>query len=322
MRHWYALFEARWRRWHGVSVRSRWAILGGKLVTPVAAKAPPFWVWNSAMRQLYMSAYHLSPALLPHYLEALHRYRIEYLWGYSSALHALAEAALELATVVPMKVAIANAEPLLSYQRDAIERAFDCPARETYGMAEAVCAAGECEAGQLHLWPEAGVLEVLDEEGAPVTGGAPGQFICTGLVNEDMPLIRYRVGDRGAVPKEETTCSCGRKLPVLPGLEGRCDDVLVTPDGRRVGRMDPVFKGGMPVREAQIIQVAADHIRVKVVPASGFDLRCESDLRRRVKERLGDLLVDVEKVPEIPRGPGGKFRAVVSLVGDRNSRES
>lgn len=322
MRRWYALFEARWRRWHGVSIRSRWAILGGKLVTPVAAKEPPFWVWNSAMRQLYMSAYHLSPVMLPHYLEALHRYRIEYLWGYSSALHALAETALESGTVVPMKVAIANAEPLLPYQREAIERAFDCPVRETYGMAEAVCGAGECEAGQLHLWPEAGVLEILGEDGAPIAGGTPGEFVCTGLVNEDMPLIRYRVGDRGVAPQEHMTCSCGRKLPILPGVDGRCDDVLVTPDGRQVGRMDPVFKGGMPIREAQIVQVARDHIRVKVVPAKGFDRAWEADLRARVKDRLGDMVVDVEQVWEIPRGPGGKFKAVVSLMGRQGTSDS
>ena len=311
---WYALFEARWRGWHGVSRKNRWAILGGKLVTPVSESRPPFWVWNPAMRQLYMSAYHLSPVILPHYLEALHRYRIEYLWGYSSALHALAEAALGSGTMVPMKVAIANAEPLFPYQRVAIEKAFDCSARETYGMAEAVCGAGECESGYLHLWPEAGILEILGEDGAPIAGGTPGEFVCTGLVNEDMPLIRYRVGDRGLAPIDGTKCSCGLTLPLLPGVDGRCDDVLVTTDGRRVGRMDPVFKGGMPILEAQIVQLARDHVRVKVVPANGFDSAWEADLRRRVKDRLGDMLVDVERVREIPRGPGGKFKAVVALV--------
>lgn len=312
MRHWYALIEARWRRWHGVSIRSRWAILGGKLVTSAAAKKPPFWVWNPAMRQLYMSAYHLSPDLLSYYLDALRQHRIEYLWGYSSALHALAEAALDARTVLPMKVVIANAEPLLPYQREMIERAFGCPARETYGMAEAVCAAGECEAGQLHLWPEAGVLEVRGADGAWATEGTAGEFVCTGTVNEDMPLIRYRVGDRGIAPIEGTKCSCGRFLPLLPGVEGRCDDVLITPDGRRVGRMDPVFKGGIPVREAQIIQEALDRIRVKVVPAHGFAPRHVADLEARVRDRLGEVRVVVERVTEIPRTSAGKFKAVIS----------
>ena len=33
-----------------------------------------------------------------------------------------------------MTVAITNAEPVYAYQREAIEQAFQCPVRETYGM--------------------------------------------------------------------------------------------------------------------------------------------------------------------------------------------
>ena len=95
MRAWYALFEARWRGWYGVSRRDRWAILGGQLVAPVSATRPPFWVWNAALSQLYMSSYHLAPELIPAYLDELARRRITYLWGYSSALHALAKSVSE-----------------------------------------------------------------------------------------------------------------------------------------------------------------------------------------------------------------------------------
>ena len=63
---WYALFEARWRRWYGVSRQDRWAILGGQLVAPVQTRRPPFWVWNAALQQLYLTSYHLAPDLLTH----------------------------------------------------------------------------------------------------------------------------------------------------------------------------------------------------------------------------------------------------------------
>lgn len=58
---WYAIFEARARRWYGVSRNDRWAILGGQLVTPISRRKPPFWVWNAGLHQLYMSSYHLAP---------------------------------------------------------------------------------------------------------------------------------------------------------------------------------------------------------------------------------------------------------------------
>jgi phenylacetate-CoA ligase len=184
---WYALFEARWRRWNGVSRRDRWAILGGQLVAPVEVRKPPFWVYNAAMRQLYMSSFHLAPDLIPNYLDALVRYRIKYLWGYSSSLHALAQEALRLGRRdIRMAVVLTNAEPVFDYQRQDIEEAFGCPLRETYGMSEAVLAAAECDHGSMHLWPEAGVAEVVDENGA-VPDGTSGDLICTGLLNSDMP---------------------------------------------------------------------------------------------------------------------------------------
>ena len=309
LRAWYALFDARWRRWHGVSRDDRWALLGGQLVTPAAAVRPPFWVWNAGLRQLYMSSYHLAPQYLPYYLDALRRYRITYLIGYASSLEALARTALETGITVPgLRVALTSAEPLLPSQRATIEEGLRCPVRETYGMSEMAAAAGECEAGTLHRWPEAGCLEVLGQSG-PVPTGATGDFICTGLLNFDMPLIRYAVGDRGA--NSDAPCPCGRRLPAIAALEGRSDDMLFTPDGRQVGRLDPVFKARLRVREAQIVQHALDRIEVRVVPADGYSPADARAIADAVRDRMGDLDVRVETVAGIPRGPNGKFRAVV-----------
>ncbi len=320
VRAWYALFEARWRHWHGVTRRDRWALLGGQLVTPVQAVRPPFWVWNAGLRQLYMSSYHLAPQFLPFYLDALRRYRIRYLLGYASSLHALARAALASGmTGLDLRVVLSSAEPLLPSQRETIEAAFGCPVRETYGMSETVAAAGECASGSLHRWPEAGWLEVRTETG-PATEGAVGDFICTGLLNQDMPLIRYAVGDRGA--EAAGACACGRTLPRLAAVEGRSDDVLLTPDGRAVGRLDPVFKARLQVREAQIVQEALDRIRVRVVPADGYSAADGRAIADAVRDRMGDVAVTIESVAAIPRGPNGKFRAVICALDAAERRQA
>ena len=97
-------------------------------------------------------------------------------------------------------------------------------------------------------------------------------------------------------------------------IEGRADDVLYTGDGRRVGRLDPVFKANLPIREAQIIQESLDRITVRVVPASGFGPEVSREIADRVRQRVGDVAVTVQEIPMIPRGPNGKFRAVVSRI--------
>lgn len=315
-RAWYALFEARWRRWYGVSRHDRWAILGGQLVTPVAQRRPPFWTWNAALKQLYMSSYHLAPDLVPHYLKAIERYGITYLLGYSSSLFALAQAALATNARSSLRVVISNAEPLLAHQRETIEQAFRCPVRETYGMTEIVAAAGECEFGRLHLWPDAGYVEVL-EGGQPAAPGCSGELICTGLLNREMPLIRYRVGDRVTPAAPDATCPCGRTLPLLESVEGRTDDVLYTADGRAIGRLDPVFKASLPIREAQIIQERLNCFRVRFVPAADYTLAAGQGLIDRLRERLGSVHVVLEETDAIERECNGKFRAVVCAIPAR-----
>jgi phenylacetate-CoA ligase len=301
----YAIADTRTHGWHGVPADVRWARLGGQLITPVKQRRPPFWVWNAAMRQLYLSSYHLAPDLIPHYLDALARYRIVYLAGYPSALHALAEQVVRMGRRdLKMMAVHTNAEPLLSVQRETIGAAFQCPVLETYGMAETVAGASECPSGRMHQWPEFGHIELRPD----------GELVGTGLLNVDMPLIRYRVGDRGRPVQDETPCACGRNLPLLGPVEGRRDDVLVTPDGRLVGRLDPVFKGTHAIREAQIIQEQLRLVRVRVAPTPAFGSADEQTIIDNLRERMGDVEVIVERVDVVPRTSNGKLRAVLCQV--------
>jgi phenylacetate-CoA ligase len=320
VRSWYALFEARCRQWYGVSRHDRWAILGGQLVTPVKQQHPPFWVWNAGLNQLYMSSYHLAPDLIPYYLDALKQYNICYLLGYTSSLYMLAMEVLRLKRIdLTMKVVITNAEPLHDYQREAIAAAFHCPVRETYGMAEIVAAASECPRSQMHIWPEVGVLEVM-KDNVPARVGDTGDLVCSGLLNIDMPLIRYMVGDQGSLSAYNKTCNCGRSLPLLKNVEGRADDILYTANGRQIGRLDPVFKSNLPVIEAQIIQESFDRVIVRFVPAPDYHPKDGQSIAKRLRERMGDVKIILEPVQQIPLESNGKFRAVISKISNLNAK--
>lgn len=315
---WFALFEARVRYWYGVGRADRWAIMGGQLVAPVDQQDPPFWVWNPALSQLYLSTYHLKPRNVPAYLAALRQYEVVYLLGYPSALHRLAQVTLDLNLEAPrLRVAIANAEPLYDHQRAVVEQAFGCTVRETYGMAEIAAAASECEAGRLHAWPESGLIEILDDDAdRPLPANQPGRLVATGLMNADMPLIRYETGDRATRAPHDLACRCGRTLPLITAIEGRVDDVVITSDGRHVGRLDPVFKADLPIREAQIIQEDLDAIRVLYVPTVEYTEADGEALARRIRDRVGDMTIVLQEVDEVPRTDNGKFRAVISRVSN------
>ena len=320
---WYALYEARIRRWNGVSRHDHWAILGGQPVVPPQAQKPPFWVWNSGMNQLYLSANHVSSRNAAAYLEAMERYAITHLVTYASSATALARERLEQGlSFRGLRVVITNAEPLLPDQRQLLSDGFSAAVRETYGMGEIVAAGSECHAGKLHQWPEVGHVEVFaDGADEPAARGVSGRLVCTGLLNADMPLIRYAVGDRGAQPQAEATCACGRALPVFQGIEGRSNDLLITADGRRVFWLNPVFYG-LPVCEAQIIQESRTRLRIRYVPARGFDHTTAQTIQERLRARLGEMQIMLDRMDLIPRGPNGKFRSVVNELTAAEQNEA
>lgn len=311
IRGWYALFEARLRRWNGVSYKENWAILGGQQVVPAHITHPPFWVWNAPMHQLYLSATHISAKNTPHFVHAMSDYNITHLITYTSSATYLAQQILEQSLTPPssLKVIITNAEPLFDWQRQILERGFGCNVRESYGMAEIVAAASEKEQ-HMYLWPEVGYVEVRDSQHDSLVGaGETGRLICTSLLNTDMPLIRYEVGDRGALGTD-STISPQSGLPTLSHIEGRQSDMLIAKDGRRVWWVNPIFYG-LPVSEAQLIQETLDLITIKYVPTAEFTDLIAHEIVARLQARLGQIDVVMQPVDYIEREANLKFRPVI-----------
>ena len=312
---WYAMLEVRARNPWGVRWSDRWAILGGRLVVAAERERPPFWTVNWALNQLYLSSYHLTARFAGAYLDATARFAPRYLYGYTSALCVLAQFVLESGrTDLRPTVVITNAEPLYAHQRALIARAFQCPVVETYGMTEMGVMAVSCRAGYLHTWPDLGFVELLDADDRPVAPGEIGHVVTTSLINREQLLIRYRTGDMAVAMPEEFQCPCGNGAPVLASVEGRSDDLLYTRDGRRIGRLDPMFKGDLPIREAQVIQEAWDRFVIRYVPAEGCGPAHAARMGQELKARVGECEVRLEAVTAIERTAAGKFRAVVSRL--------
>jgi phenylacetate-CoA ligase len=82
-------------------------------------------------------------------------------------------------------------------------------------------------------------------------------------------------------------------------------------DGRAIGRLDTVFKGDFPVREAQIVQESLDVVRLIYVRGEGCTEQHIRSLANQIRERMGRIRVEAESVSSIPRGPNNKFRAVI-----------
>jgi phenylacetate-CoA ligase len=307
----YAFF-ARLKRWAGVSLTGRVATFAGRTIVSAGTDRPPFWRYNLAGNTILFSSYHLSEKNLPAYLSKLCAWNPELIDSYPSSVETLARYVLAHGSRAPQPHAIiTSSETLRADQREAICAAFRTRIFDQYGSAEQVCFISECEAGSYHIHPEYGITEFLAGNGADPEAGL--RIVATGFTNMAMPFLRYNTGDL-AVPGS-ASCLCGRKFKTVEQIVGREDDMLVTPDGRPIGRLDPVFKGLETIRRAQIVQESLQRIVVRVVPGNGFHQTDLDGIRHELDKRIGPGVdYSFEVMDEISPSRGGKFRAVVSHV--------
>ena len=301
----------RYRRWHGIDLDTWCGYFGGRSVAATEQRQPPFWRINFPGHQILFSAYHLSPANLGFYVDALRRYRPRWLHGYPSLLALLAayicDANLDLGYQV--RWITTGAENLLPGQRRLLEKAFHVAPRQHYGMAEGVANFSECELGRLHVDEDFAAVEFL-----PTGHGNLCRVVGTNFSNPAFPLLRYDTGDLARIHPHEA-CACGRPGRLVAQVDGREEDYVVLRNGARLGRMDHVFKDLFNIREAQIYQRQAGEITVRVVRGRNYEEADEKKLRHELGMRVGGQAeVGIEYWESLPRTAAGKLRLVISEV--------
>jgi phenylacetate-CoA ligase len=124
---------------------------------------------------------------------------------------------------------LSTGEILYDFQRRAIESAFfGARVVEEYGSQELGVIASENDAGDwLVNWQHV-IVEVL-RGGRPARPGETGELVVTNLHSRVMPLIRYATGD--AVTAPSTARDTAMPITMLPRIEGRTSDVLITTEG-------------------------------------------------------------------------------------------
>lgn len=108
---------------------------------------------------------------------------------------------------------------------EEIQKVFKCPVLNRYGSREMGDMACSCNKNEgLHINTFVSYIEVLDGNYESCNLDEEGQLIVSLLSDYSMPIIRYAIGDRGALSSK--TCTCGRGLPMLKCVTGRIIDFL------------------------------------------------------------------------------------------------
>jgi phenylacetate-CoA ligase len=270
-------------------------------------------------RTAYLSISALGGSNIDDWAEDVRSFRPEFVVGFPSTITLLAQ--LTRDHDLPrdsVRGIITSSEVMYESQRRYIADVYGCRILSWYGMAEYAGFASGCEhCDEYHFFPQAGILELLDDEGRAVTEeGGEGEIVLTGFHNLATPFIRYRTGDRGVLGPARCD-KCGRNHPILKTISGRTQEYLVAGDGRLIPNSalndhSDVFEY---VRSYQFYQDTPGKVRLDVVVRPAYDLDRVESLRRTILRKMGPGIdLEVRLVDRIERTKRGKHRFIVQRL--------
>jgi phenylacetate-CoA ligase len=254
----------------------------------------------------------MKNSTMPFYVRKLNKFKPVYITGYAHTIYFLASFIEANGGLYFRPRALFTDSEGLKAENGVklIESVFNAPCYDSYGLGEIGLLAIQCKEKTYHILELSCILECVDDDGCVLPDGKVGRLIATDLTQSAFPYIRYDTGDIGSL--ENTECSCGWTGRVLKHIEGRSDDYILTPDGRKLGRLSYITKKGKGILESQIAQVKKNKIIIRVIPSKNFDPESMESVLEVAKSLIGNQMsIEWQIVPHIKRSKMHKIQHVV-----------
>lgn len=259
------------------------------------------WLTNT----IFLNTLKASEDDLERYIETIGRVKPVFVRGYAGSLHQIARLAMRRKLkVFRPRFLYSSAEMLHDWMRRDIEEVFGVKVHDFYGSREVGPIAGECRAGRKHIFHFNNLLEAED-----------GRLLVTNLHNQVMPLIRYDIGDTGALGAG--SCSCGSPLPWLERLDGRTYSHFIKKDKTVVfgGFTTQMLYERDWVRQFQVTQHDFEDLEIVVVPEGKPRQEEMEDVERKLRFVFGaDCLIRWSFVEAIALSGQGKHMFTRCLI--------
>lgn len=272
---------------------------------------------NGLINAGFVNAFHMTPETMRGFVDLLNRNRPELIIAYAESMFEVASFIERNGiAIVPQKAIITSAGTLYPSMREKISEVFQCPVYNQYGSREVGAIACELP-GHKGLWvaPWGNYLEIVDGQQQNSPDGVDGEIIVTSLNNYAMPLIRYQIGDCGALDPQENQVV---GLQHLKNLRGRTNGIFKMKDGALVDAQFFEFLVYFKywIEKFQVIQTGYSSIVFKFISHSFEDhTRDLEEIKRLTRVVMGsDCQVDFQFVDEIPPLSSGKFQYLICQI--------
>lgn len=175
--------------------------------------------------QVFFTSGFIGRKAFKKYVEIIKEHNIKHFEGFPSTLYEFTKYLKKNNIDIKLKTSLVYSEMLYHQQRKFIEEKIGCEVYDSYGSAESIVLAFECDKHDgKHISPIAGISQVKDR-GLKGTG----ELVMTTLTNKIFPLIRYDIGD--IIKLEDKRCRCELSFPRILKIRGRQNELIKTIDG-------------------------------------------------------------------------------------------
>jgi len=303
--------------WLGAGLGQKTLYLwGADLGQPSRFKTIKNALYHAFYNRKMLNSFEMNEKNKPDYIRAINTYKPVAFVSYVNPLYELSLYIIENEIKVHQPhTMLTGAEPLHQFQREVIEKAFNCSVYDTFGCREFMLMSAECTENKgLHINIDHLVVETVDDKCETVLGES-GDLLITDLHNYGFPLIRYVNGDRATLV--ETPCPCGNPLPIMKSVDGRKLDIIKTPEGGSIpGELFPhLFKEFKGITKFQVRQSVIDSLDIIIIANDKF---CEAD-KTKISNEINKysnetLSLNFRMVNEIPLTAAGKHRVTICEI--------
>ena len=266
-------------------------------------------------KRFRFTIFNLNDDVFTKYLEHFKIKKFDYLNGYTSSLVLFAkylkENNLILKDICPtLKVCITTSEMLFEDDKLLLQNYFGVPIVNEYGASEFGVIAFQEPKGALQICTENLYVEILDDDNNVLPYGETGKIIITDFYNEAHPLIRFEVGDRGAVKKGSSS-----KFLYLESLEGRTSDIAELPSGKMVPGLTfyyvtkSIMNDEAHVKEFVVSQESCDTFKITYVSPKELNHKELHKIQAAMDRYLEPgLNLKINRVSVLERSKTGKLK--------------
>lgn len=271
---------------------------------------------DTLLSTIYVDAFGLTEEQILSKLRQVEGKKGYHLFGFASSLYVMAQVAQKHNLNVTFDKAMSQGDKLFDHYKKLIEEVFHTTVVEDYGLNEGIMVGQKKDLPYFYIYTPTVHIEIVDEQGNPVSDGEMGRAIATKLDGYAMPLIRYDTGDLAVkLPLDKYPKNRDLSFPLLERVVGRNTDVIKTPDGKSliVHTFTGIFEFYHDIQQFQIVQNQLESITIKYVAGPHFSPSAleliEGDFRKRTKS---SILLEWEQVEKIDPSKSGKPQIIVN----------